>query len=25
VPLDDGTTWRAEIERAHMEEDTARI
>ena len=24
VPLDDGTTWRIEIERAHMEEDTGK-
>lgn len=24
VPLDDGTTWRVEIERAHMEEDTGK-
>ncbi len=25
VPLDDGTTWRIEIERAHMEEDTGKL
>ena len=25
VQLDDGTTWRVEIERAHMEEDTAKL
>ena len=25
VPLDDGTTWRVEIERAHMEEDTGKL
>lgn len=25
VRLDDGTTWRVEIERAHMEEDTAKL
>jgi aspartyl-tRNA(Asn)/glutamyl-tRNA(Gln) amidotransferase subunit B len=24
VPLEDGTTWRVEIERAHMEEDTGK-
>lgn len=24
VPLDDGTTWRVDIERAHMEEDTGK-
>lgn len=24
VPLDDGTEWRVEIERAHMEEDTGK-
>ncbi|PVZ14620.1 Asp-tRNA(Asn)/Glu-tRNA(Gln) amidotransferase subunit GatB [Actinomycetospora cinnamomea] len=24
VPLDDGGTWRVEIERAHMEEDTGK-
>ncbi len=24
VPLDDGTTWRVGIERAHMEEDTGK-
>ncbi len=24
VPLDDGSTWRVEIERAHMEEDTGK-
>ena len=24
-PLDDGTTWRIEIERAHMEEDTGKL
>ena len=24
VPLEDGTTWRIEIERAHMEEDTGK-
>ncbi|MBT0565457.1 Asp-tRNA(Asn)/Glu-tRNA(Gln) amidotransferase subunit GatB [Williamsia sp. CHRR-6] len=24
VPLTDGTTWRVEIERAHMEEDTGK-
>ena len=24
VPLSDGTTWRVEIERAHMEEDTGK-
>lgn len=25
MPLDDGTTWRVEIERAHMEEDTGKL
>lgn len=25
VVLDDGTTWRVEIERAHMEEDTGKL
>jgi aspartyl-tRNA(Asn)/glutamyl-tRNA(Gln) amidotransferase subunit B len=25
VPLDDGMTWRVEIERAHMEEDTGKL
>ena len=25
VPLDDGTTWRVEIERAHMEEDAGKL
>ena len=25
VPLDDGTSWRVEIERAHMEEDTGKL
>ena len=25
VQLDDGATWRVEIERAHMEEDTAKL
>ncbi|WP_078323946.1 Asp-tRNA(Asn)/Glu-tRNA(Gln) amidotransferase subunit GatB [Mycobacteroides salmoniphilum] len=25
VPLDDGTTWRIQIERAHMEEDTGKL
>ncbi|MFD6198511.1 Asp-tRNA(Asn)/Glu-tRNA(Gln) amidotransferase subunit GatB [Mycobacteriaceae bacterium NPDC060252] len=25
VPLDDGTTWRVQIERAHMEEDTGKL
>ena len=25
VPLDDGSTWRVEIERAHMEEDTGKL
>lgn len=25
VQLDDGTEWRVEIERAHMEEDTAKL
>ncbi len=25
VPLDDGITWRVEIERAHMEEDTGKL
>jgi aspartyl-tRNA(Asn)/glutamyl-tRNA(Gln) amidotransferase subunit B len=25
APLDDGTTWRVEIERAHMEEDTGKL
>ena len=25
VPLGDGTTWRVEIERAHMEEDTGKL
>jgi aspartyl-tRNA(Asn)/glutamyl-tRNA(Gln) amidotransferase subunit B len=25
VPLDDGTTWRVGIERAHMEEDTGKL
>jgi aspartyl-tRNA(Asn)/glutamyl-tRNA(Gln) amidotransferase subunit B len=25
VPLDDGTTWRVDIERAHMEEDTGKL
>ena len=25
APLDDGTTWRIEIERAHMEEDTGKL
>ncbi|AZA09436.1 Asp-tRNA(Asn)/Glu-tRNA(Gln) amidotransferase subunit GatB [Corynebacterium pseudopelargi] len=25
VQLDDGTTWRVEIERAHMEEDTGKL
>jgi aspartyl-tRNA(Asn)/glutamyl-tRNA(Gln) amidotransferase subunit B len=25
VPLEDGTTWRVEIERAHMEEDTGKL
>ena len=24
VPLDDGSTWRVEVERAHMEEDTGK-
>ncbi len=24
VPLDDGTSWRVDIERAHMEEDTGK-
>ena len=24
VPLEDGTTWRVQIERAHMEEDTGK-
>ena len=24
VPLDDGSTWRVDIERAHMEEDTGK-
>ena len=24
VPLDDGTTWRVDVERAHMEEDTGK-
>ncbi|MDT5173290.1 MAG: aspartyl-tRNA(Asn)/glutamyl-tRNA(Gln) amidotransferase subunit, partial [Mycobacterium sp.] len=24
APLEDGTTWRVEIERAHMEEDTGK-
>ncbi|HNM85589.1 MAG TPA: Asp-tRNA(Asn)/Glu-tRNA(Gln) amidotransferase subunit GatB [Mycobacterium sp.] len=24
VPLEDGTTWRVDIERAHMEEDTGK-
>ena len=24
VPLEDGSTWRVEIERAHMEEDTGK-
>ena len=25
VPLEDGTNWRVEIERAHMEEDTGKL
>jgi aspartyl-tRNA(Asn)/glutamyl-tRNA(Gln) amidotransferase subunit B len=25
APLEDGTTWRIEIERAHMEEDTGKL
>lgn len=25
VPLDDGSIWRVEIERAHMEEDTGKL
>ncbi|BBY79291.1 Asp-tRNA(Asn)/Glu-tRNA(Gln) amidotransferase subunit GatB [Mycolicibacterium pulveris] len=25
IPLDDGSTWRVEIERAHMEEDTGKL
>jgi aspartyl-tRNA(Asn)/glutamyl-tRNA(Gln) amidotransferase subunit B len=25
IPLDDGTTWRVDIERAHMEEDTGKL
>ena len=25
VPLEDGATWRVEIERAHMEEDTGKL
>ncbi|CPU14403.1 Asp-tRNA(Asn)/Glu-tRNA(Gln) amidotransferase subunit GatB [Mycobacteroides abscessus] len=25
VPLEDGTTWRVHIERAHMEEDTGKL
>ena len=25
VPLEDGTTWRVQIERAHMEEDTGKL
>ncbi|MBI3216405.1 MAG: Asp-tRNA(Asn)/Glu-tRNA(Gln) amidotransferase subunit GatB [Mycobacterium sp.] len=25
VPLDDGSTWRVPIERAHMEEDTGKL
>ena len=25
VPLSDGTTWRVDIERAHMEEDTGKL
>ncbi|VEG43412.1 glutamyl-tRNA(Gln) and/or aspartyl-tRNA(Asn) amidotransferase, B subunit [Mycolicibacterium flavescens] len=25
VPLDDGSNWRVEIERAHMEEDTGKL
>ncbi len=25
VPLEDGTTWRVAIERAHMEEDTGKL
>ncbi|HEX7321396.1 MAG TPA: Asp-tRNA(Asn)/Glu-tRNA(Gln) amidotransferase subunit GatB [Mycobacterium sp.] len=25
VPLDDGSVWRVEIERAHMEEDTGKL
>src|SRR5271168_527894 len=25
VPLEDGTSWRVEIERAHMEEDTGKL
>ncbi len=25
VPLEDGTTWRLHIERAHMEEDTGKL
>ncbi|WP_395307271.1 Asp-tRNA(Asn)/Glu-tRNA(Gln) amidotransferase subunit GatB [Mycobacterium sp. AMU20-3851] len=25
VPLEDGSTWRIEIERAHMEEDTGKL
>lgn len=25
VPLEDGTTWRVDIERAHMEEDTGKL
>jgi aspartyl-tRNA(Asn)/glutamyl-tRNA(Gln) amidotransferase subunit B len=25
VPLEDGTIWRVEIERAHMEEDTGKL
>src|SRR6202007_2454166 len=25
APLEDGTTWRVDIERAHMEEDTGKL
>src|SRR6201982_4156826 len=25
VPMEDGTTWRVDIERAHMEEDTGKL
>jgi aspartyl-tRNA(Asn)/glutamyl-tRNA(Gln) amidotransferase subunit B len=25
APLEDGTTWRVEVERAHMEEDTGKL
>jgi len=25
VPLDDGSTWRVDVERAHMEEDTGKL